>query len=306
LNVRDVRPKDYSGADMPTWGVEASGLTLRSLAPLWGLIDPAETQAPNLTTIQKEHLWLPGKLPSLSQVVPAVDNFPALNFYRTVAGTVYNIGSSRNSPSDSFVDYTGDQDFRMHQKWFELAANASSAGTILNLIWTDLAANAVVGTRGWHTEDVVRGFTKRDEITPRADEQVSVTTYARALQYRWWPYFIPGAIVLISAGLLILAVFILMLTRATGIKKLNRFLDHTSLGRNLTAWLYPESSSLNSKRKLWLESDGKKPITLFGEAPSAPEATPVLHVEKNATVTSDRRLLGDQHGNDSDIELRQI
>lgn len=48
----------------------------------------------------------------------------------------------------SVADCTGTTNFAMFRLWQNLSDTSSSATQILNLIWTDIAAISVVGTRG--------------------------------------------------------------------------------------------------------------------------------------------------------------
>lgn len=61
LIVTNLVEKNYPKEDSkPLWAVENTGMYLRDVNPLWGLVKPEGQAGFNLSTIQKESLMLPG------------------------------------------------------------------------------------------------------------------------------------------------------------------------------------------------------------------------------------------------------
>ncbi|KAL4865247.1 hypothetical protein BDV12DRAFT_175013, partial [Aspergillus spectabilis] len=48
------------------------------------------------------------------------------------------------------MDYAGEGNLAKSRRWSTLSRSAESMTTVLNLVWTDYVANAVVGTKGSH------------------------------------------------------------------------------------------------------------------------------------------------------------
>ncbi|KAF2023260.1 hypothetical protein EK21DRAFT_118925 [Setomelanomma holmii] len=62
LEVVSLIDKIYDNKDsMPLWGVENTSMFLRDGGPLWGLISPSRQKDLNLSIVQKESLYLPGR-----------------------------------------------------------------------------------------------------------------------------------------------------------------------------------------------------------------------------------------------------
>lgn len=61
LSVTKIQAKEYTeNSSKPLWGVENSELPLRDARPLWGLVSSDAASKLGLSTLRKEHLWLPG------------------------------------------------------------------------------------------------------------------------------------------------------------------------------------------------------------------------------------------------------
>lgn len=65
------------------------------------------------------------------------------------AFTIANPGSLGYAGYAGYADYSGlTAGLALYRKWQALSMNAVGAAQIVNLVWTDIAANSVVGTRG--------------------------------------------------------------------------------------------------------------------------------------------------------------
>jgi hypothetical protein len=140
LKVISLVDKVYPNEDpRPPWGVENSDMLIRNGGPLWGIVTEEEAKSLNLSTIRRKSLYLPGREASIYS-----QNVPALDFALTTLGMMYTIGDTYNTNP---IDYSGKANLAMSRKWHELSRTAATSAKILNLIWTDNAANMVVGTR---------------------------------------------------------------------------------------------------------------------------------------------------------------
>ena len=268
LQILDVKEKEYPNPSLkPLWGVEDSGLTYEDIAPLWGLLDPSYENKPNVSILRKESLWLPGYT-MVSDPADNSQNTPGATFHVNAMQNIYSkLSYSISTDSNTDVlDYSGRTQFAMYRKWLELSQNAKDSAKIINLIWTDIVANAVVGTRGWASEEPEH--VKRNEGSAVQGNSVEITLYQRRVQYRLL-YAIPAILLLaVTLGVFLMTVLLMALQR-TGTGKMRWFLDQTSLGRNFTALLYPEVSSQQTPRRAWMERDARKLVTVAADRPHA-------------------------------------
>lgn len=271
LNITALKQKAYSRPeDVPLWGVEDTGLDYVDILPLWGLVDREFEGNPNVSTLRKESLWLPGYTSYSFAPYDAIQNLPGVSFHMDAIASAYSI-----AVTDAHVmDYTGLTNFALYRKWVDLSGNARDVARIINLIWTDMVSNAVVGTRGWASLSESSRLRKRDTDSPVDTNLVPITLYARRVQYAL-AYAIPAIILLaLTLGLCLLTIALLVLKR-TGPSKMRTFLNRTSLGRNLTSLLYPEECTQDTPRGLWMKRDARKLVTLHPERPRLPVAVEI-------------------------------
>jgi hypothetical protein len=268
LHIINATEKSYPNtSSMPVWGVEDSGLVYRQITPLWGLLNPAFAGKPNISSVRKESLWLPGFTSILSSVVDSTMNIPGASFYSTIMAYIYRELLDGSSKIQEIHDYTGYAQFALYQKWLELGQTPRQSADIINLIWTDIAANAVVGTRGWLSQ-------APGSNTPRPQDQSSphkvrdVTLFERSTRYHI-VYAVPAVLLLFLTLIMSLTTAILVLLRRTGLNRMKWFLNQTSLGRNLTALLYSDVSSQQSTQKAWAKKDAHRLVTVALDRPYA-------------------------------------
>ncbi|KAK4246331.1 hypothetical protein C7999DRAFT_33294 [Corynascus novoguineensis] len=70
---------------------------------------------------------------------------PGVHFPGATLETLYY---SVDPGLDGLPDYSGQTNLALKRRWKDLSRSADTVAKIPNLIWTDLAANAVVGTKG--------------------------------------------------------------------------------------------------------------------------------------------------------------
>lgn len=263
----------------PLWGVEETGMNLSDVNPIWGLVSSPNQGNISLSTLRKESLYLPGYVGYGDVSTYAkIRNMPGTQFHLEALSSTYQI-----SYGSVDIDYTGKSSLALFRKWQNYTRDPESAKNVPNLIWTDLAANSVLGTRGMHTQRTDNSIQKRAESDK--DDLYPVTTYHQRIRYRL-PYAIPAIIVLLLTAV-ILFFTLLSCLRRSGINKMDRFLKKTSQARLLTARLYGTSTppeydmargmevSPSSAQKAWRDTIGRKQITL-----SAQQEQVVIHDAK--------------------------
>jgi hypothetical protein len=216
LAVVDIADKEYpSEDDMPLSGVENLDMTLADVNPLWGLVSPelAAAAGANVSTLRKDSLLLP-RFPLVDIDGHLGENLPAVDF---PLGALSKLYSEDLGP---LPDYSGKSSLAISRRWANLSRSAETVVKIPNLIWTDLAANSVVGTRSL-----------------AGSHRVPVTVYARRIQYRL-PYALPAFLVLAALAVTSLATLsAALLRRTTNLGKMKRYLNATAAGRIMTAVL---------------------------------------------------------------------
>lgn len=261
LSVQQVRAKTYdSPSDEPTWGVENTGEAYHvgEIQPLWGLVD--DSSASNLSTLRRPWFYLPGyfAFDTLfdSFFIASRQNLPATDFPGRALGVAYHVGGP-SSPAGG-IDYTGHSSLAMFARWQELSANASAASLIPNLIFTDAAANMVVGTKGANASQ--RAFLD-NLITPT---QMTVRYH--------FEYAIPAFLCLLVLLVAIALVTVMACFRKATFAMLKRQLNATSPGRLYTASLFPNRAILPMSSSSWSREHGKGCIDVSGDLPVAVDA----------------------------------
>lgn len=268
LTVVDAAPKEYSSdSSLPVWGVEdMKTIELQQGSPGWGVLGPANSTSEkhpyNITSITKESLYLPGFYDQYSDFlngrlpVPNTrQNFPASDFYTQALASAGMIQRSNSKGFQGFQDYSGQTSVALFSKWQALSSSPDGAAKIINLVWTDIAANSVVGTRGWglsppkfknFTEpEQARRLLKRDEDGGAPSKHVPVIVYEKAIRYKMW-YSVPAIIALAIGALIVGLVASLAITGKTSPKRMRHFLDITSLGRVIAVSLWPEQNGITA------------------------------------------------------------
>jgi hypothetical protein len=256
LNVENLADKVYSKPeDRPTWGVENTTLPLHRVQPLWGLVSAAYGTREGISLLQKESLWLPGQCGvSTGFPVSGYINLPGIDFHTRAFEVVYDISGSM---STGVADYSGKSSNAMYARWQRLSEKPNTTSAIINLIWTDLVANSVVGTRGWSSVD----------MGPAASE-VPVFVYRRKIQYHL-PFAVPAFIVLsiVLATAILMVILGLCGHRRARPAVVRRYLNSTSLGRAVTILLGSEHIDMQVTTTEWLKLAGTKQIDLGGPTP---------------------------------------
>lgn len=284
LTINNTQPKSYPDtSSLPLWGVEdmQSPRTISYSPPLWGIVGRANTTLPstpyNLSTTAKESLYLPGFQGDTYLLVNGMDslpmtkqNLPGVEFYAQALFTTTSITRPGISTWNNYADYSGQTSLALFAKWQQLSASAAGAGRILDLIWTDVAANAVLGTKGWGLTSVAASAstapksTKR-EVGPAGSDHVKVpiVVYEKYIRYRL-PFAVPAFVVLSLTTAVLCALIILCVTGRTGPKRMRRLLEDTSVGRTLGVLLWPEKKKGLGTGE-WTEAVGTRNVMIGRE-----------------------------------------
>lgn len=278
LTVMSIKDKMYPDEESkPLWAVENSNMPLKHGSPLWGLVTPEAASQLNLSTIQKDSLYLPGYTGVLSGALTSHQNLPGADFAAQALGATYETGQTSSLTGQ--VDYSGQANLALYRLWQEYARTATTSAKILNLIWTDLAANLVLGTRSLQAGATAKH--RRDETSSAELKLPQVTTYARRVKYKY-PYGIPAFLALALTILSALATAYFTIFGHAKPSTMRSLLQHTSAGRLLSSHNTHGAIStrtdhqgcgeseesfvdLSEPTKKWIKGHGKKEFTLGAE-----------------------------------------
>ncbi|KAL5360297.1 hypothetical protein BJX96DRAFT_165054 [Aspergillus floccosus] len=295
LTVQSIHDKQYGGAapPPPLWGVETIyDQTMSTARPTWGILGPSNATSDatllstfNITTVARDQLYLPGYIDATSLLrgrdpVPMLEgqNLPGVDFYTQILLRALSV---HQQPSTPYGDYSGFTSMALYAKWQKLSASAAGAASIVDLIWTDLAANTVVGTRGWGLRAAASdvgipnengSITRRSTTsTSDSDTTVPVAVYERKIRYRI-PFAIPAFVIAaVTLGVLVGLVVLLGLRR-TGIGRLKLFLEGTSVGRVLAVLLF----EIDTADAGWMKAVREKRVKITRESVAVEEES-LLH-----------------------------
>lgn len=281
LYVIGIKDKVYDDkTPPPTWGFETPKpqYNISHINPLWGIIDPAQTKAANLTTWQAPSFYIPHS--SQSAVGAATDlsysygdNVPLIKAPPDLWGSVFY-----TSISDA---YSGKGDMRLQLLWNELSRNSSGIEKMLRLIWVDEASNYLVGTKGHHTTK----FRQPVPYSANSKRQVgAVLTFpVHALEHHvryHWIYAIPA---LVCTCIVAAALFVALVSMICGqgtIPRLKSYLYAITSGRVMATFVYPDAGGTDyrqSDTKTWIKEVGHKPVQIFGQPMPEAQATGVVY-----------------------------
>lgn len=267
VSVTGIADKEYPDeSSKPLWGVEHTNMTVLDVSALWGLVSSPNQGNVSIDTLRDESLYLPGYTGQGIVVPSATENLPGIHFHTNAMAAAYSIGE------DLAVDYTGKSSLAMFRHWKDYSSDPGTANRILDLVWTDWAANTVVGSRDLHDD---KGTVEKRAAPTGKDNLYPVTVFSRRLRYHV-PYGIPAFIVLFFMALISAGTLLSCFT-GTGPGKMRRYLMRTSQARLLTARLYgssfPQPSGgarkgpSSAETKSWRDTVGRKEISLSQQQP---------------------------------------
>lgn len=162
-------------------------------------------------------------------------------YFGQMNGDSMTAGAGWNAP-----DYSGSTSWPLLLKWSELLQDSSTAGKIIDLMWTDLMANTLVGTKSALPQSTTRSIGR------------SAAQYAPTVAYDWrYP-----AITLIFAVLyIVLLVWSLVsyAAKSCDVSMLRCFPKQSSAGRSVTVERYRgEEKADILKTKAWARVRGNE------------------------------------------------
>ncbi|KAF7553395.1 hypothetical protein G7Z17_g3631 [Cylindrodendrum hubeiense] len=184
LVVKAVQEKTYQDeSEMPLWGMEDSVFTLQQFEPIWGLLDPSFENFHNISTVRAPSLYLPASISTAMTSYQPMTNLPGAILPVTAYETMRLYASS----SWTGIDYTAQGSLSLWMRWKELSSSAESASKIIQLLWTDIAASALVGSKG-----VLGSY----NMEPDHAADVKIRPTVHRIKYHW-AFGIPAFIVLL-------------------------------------------------------------------------------------------------------------
>lgn len=233
LSVLSIQAKQYPNDESkPLWAVENTDIELKHAKPLWGIVSEETAVKLNMSTLRRESLYLPGYAGLAG--LASHENLPAADFASDVLAATYDVGPYSSS---SQVDYSGKTNLAMYRLWQQYSRTASTSAKILNLIWTDIAANLVLGTRSLEPGETTKR--KRDETNHTGPKLPHVTSYSRRVKYKF-VYGIPAFLAISLTAFSTLATAYLAVVGHARPTTMRSFLEHTSAGRLLVAQDLPD------------------------------------------------------------------
>lgn len=248
LNVQKIEDKIYkSQAEEPFWGVENFHRDLIRNNPLWGLVSSKTAKLYEndrfLNTSHSPRLYLPGYTGEWdwfpSAVAPDGNNLATANAF--VGGLTHAYSVDYQSP------YTGSSSLSLFSKWQDLSRSAETAFNIPNLLWTDIMANALVGTRSRLSNNALphdiqpklappaspnkKRDTAKEHLQTRVE--VPIRLYRDKVTYHWL-FAIPALLsITLLALMLVIILCLTVVGRMAGPSTLRFYLNWTSAGRLL-------------------------------------------------------------------------
>jgi hypothetical protein len=262
LKVTEIADKEYeTEEDMPLWGIEQWDLRLEEMYPIWGLVDQAFEAFPNVTTLRQPSLYLLGSTEDPFRLefksYMTFDNIPG------AIGPLFAMQTIRDSDSlTGEFDFVGRSSMGQWLKWRELSKSSETVSKVIKLLWTDLAASAMVGTKGIH-----------DFTSERAEGQtldIHVFPIRHRVKYNYL-FGIPALVVALCVAIIAVLAAILPIIKKSGLKQMDQRLKQTSMGRILTTIMHPETSNFYMPSDEWSDKNGGRDLNL---RPYGPEPEP--------------------------------
>lgn len=269
LTVISIRDKVYANSSQhPYWGVErpepALNLNVSSVDLLWGLVHPDYRSNTNIHVRQAPDIYLP-PLPFDRYLGSFRDNMAATTVFNAAWNSIYEFAAYIAGISVNPVpSYSGENQYALYLKWRELSSTDKGAASILNLIWTDLVASALVGTK--------HGFeTGENAVRP-------VYEYHTGIVYTKLGYAVP-AIALLAVLVALLVHLLVLLTRgriSRGIAL--HYLRQTSMGRSVLEARGGQdyAAVADAKTSKWMKEVGDKKLGIRQYRQRAPSGAVAL------------------------------
>lgn len=265
VTVAASKEKPYGSAkECPVWAYEDYGKNLlssnsssknnASTVPLWGIVDGSYIGTPGYNFIQSPNFYLPqtyeytyahGRGAPFDMSAAAAAPMGILEIVMQ--------GVSRASGLKG-ADYTGSDSVALSNKWRLLSERAGGQDTALRLIWTDLMANAVIGTNRGPAPTAASHAS--DDLGQR-----SVVPYRRRIVYDM-RYAIPALVALATWAVLLLGALVISCIHPRIYTRLRHMLNDTSIGRVATSHAQAQKPLSRASTKEWQKNAGSMHIIL--------------------------------------------
>ena len=281
LKIVSTKPKTHSDANpAPLWAVEdLQRIPISQGRPLWGIVALSniteDIEFPsNISTISRPELYLPGyvhgdmiMLEGYYTVGNTVgENLAGAEFFNLALYRALAIARPGAYGYNGYADYSGQTSMALFAKWQRLSENAKNAANILKLVWTDVAANSVVGTKGWGlTSWSATALQEKQGSRKRSDEDddplVPVEVFKRRIRYKI-AFGVPAFLSLVVTVTTLALLIVLLVTGKTGPKRMRMFLEASSTGRNIGFFVHPDKPRSGTGTKRWIEEVGKDVVRI--------------------------------------------
>ncbi|ODH52079.1 hypothetical protein GX48_01868 [Paracoccidioides brasiliensis] len=294
LSIRDIRDKTYTrDEEKPLWGVEHTEKSLNDVLPLWGLVSDEYKGKKDISVLRKEWLWLPGFTGRFGTSPVGYSNLPGMYFHTGGFQTAYDISSS---PPSGVSDYSGETNIAMYSKWQGWSEKAGTTAKIINLVWTDVTANAVVGTKGWISRQTLAKRASDDNASPQLAKgdlrEVPVFVFQSRIKYNL-RFAIPAFIAVLFTLMIGSTTCLLCLFGRARPSRMRKHIFNTSAGRIMAAFVYPNQVDPQAPAKIWNKAVGFKKVAVDGPIPRPTDPVSMGKLENTTASHMETPLLKD-------------
>lgn len=226
----------------PLWAVEKTGMQISEVKPIWGLVDERYEDHESLWTLRSSRLLLPAGA-TWGMASSASDSLAGAGFPHNALVAAY-------TGLATHYDYTGKSSYAIATRWKELSGSPETVATIPGLIWTDIMANMVLGSRS------IIG-TDGEPVGQSPEARV----FNRKIIYNLL-YAIPAIILLVVWILLGISALALWIAARVTIPALRQFLNQTATGRAVANIVYPDMGDSTAQTSAWIMGSGMKILGL--------------------------------------------
>jgi hypothetical protein len=194
--------------------------------------------------------------------------------------------SSGSGSTSGIPDYSGYVNYPTFLKWQELSRTAEASSRILNLNWTDLAANYMMGS-------TIRSST--GQAAAGSSRQSEVRTFSHRITYDL-RYAIPAFVFLLVYTAVVLSGLVLWIVRRAKFTYLKSLLNQTATGRAVTANRAGDQTRTLSTKK-WIQAHGSADIGIRKHVRGGAQYTAMAPNKVCGDEdTVDSRLIREQQG----------
>lgn len=226
----------------PLWAVEKTGMQISEVKPIWGLVDERYEDHESLWTLRSSRLLLPAGA-TWGMADATSDSLAGAGFPHNALVAAY-------TGLAAHYDYTGKGSYAIATRWKELSGSIETVATIPGLIWTDIMANMVLGSRSIIGTD-----------GQPVGQSPEVSVFNRKIIYNPL-YAIPAIILLVVWILLCISALALWIAARVTMPALRQFLNQIATGRAVANIVYPDMGDSTAQTSTWIKGSGMKILGL--------------------------------------------